>query len=250
MFHSPAAQDAGARPAHDDRICICENAGCRSSWDALVEDSDCPIAVGDLSGHYLAVNKAFCDMLGADRKQVVGSSLRKWFSSAFSDERILIRKHVAATQRVVRVLDMVRGKRYLSIIRPFNSPEYPSAVITTLAARAPDASEIPTLHPVTHTDLGPLETLTPREFEVLRMIGEGYAQREIADVLHRTVKTVEAHRASLGRKLNVKKNIQLVQIALAAGLLDAPQQANGSTGPARIKILLGDEAGDALHVER
>jgi DNA-binding NarL/FixJ family response regulator len=48
----------------------------------------------------------------------------------------------------------------------------------------------------------PVERLTDRELEVLQLIGEGNEVREIADKLHLSAKTVEAHRAHIKEKMN------------------------------------------------
>lgn len=76
-----------------------------------------------------------------------------------------------------------------------------------------------------------LETLTPREREILTMIGEGDSLPEIAHKLHRSLKTIESHRLSLGRKLNASNRVELAKIAISAGLVSV----NGSNdvGPGK-----------------
>ena len=54
--------------------------------------------------------------------------------------------------------------------------------------------------------------------QVLRLIGLGLSTNEIARRLHRSPKTVEGHRFSLGQKLEAASRGQLVRIALQAGL--------------------------------
>jgi len=66
----------------------------------------------------------------------------------------------------------------------------------------------------------PFAQLSPREREVLRLIAEGLAAKEIATQLSISTKTVEAHRTSLMRKLGVKKATELVRYALRHGLID------------------------------
>ncbi len=56
---------------------------------------------------------------------------------------------------------------------------------------------------VVETD--PFELLTNRELEVLPLVAKGYGNKEIAEMLHISVKTVEAHKARLMDKLNLKK---------------------------------------------
>ena len=69
-----------------------------------------------------------------------------------------------------------------------------------------------------HNDLGPLAVLTNRELEVLTLIARGMSTKEIALTLHRSVKTVESHRTSIGAKLNMDDRVHLAEIARRAGL--------------------------------
>jgi two-component system, NarL family, response regulator NreC len=57
-------------------------------------------------------------------------------------------------------------------------------------------------------------SLTPREREVVKMIAQGNSAREIASLLGLSVKTVEAHRFNLMRKLDIHNKAQLVTYAI------------------------------------
>jgi len=71
---------------------------------------------------------------------------------------------------------------------------------------------------VTTTAQSPLDALTPREREVLTLVAQGLSLPEIAEKLHRSLKTIETHRLSLGRKLKASNRVELTRIAIAAGL--------------------------------
>jgi DNA-binding NarL/FixJ family response regulator len=60
----------------------------------------------------------------------------------------------------------------------------------------------------------PIDRLSNRELQVLSLIGRGYSSREAAEALGLSVKTVETHRQSLKRKLNLATNAQLLQYAI------------------------------------
>jgi len=66
-----------------------------------------------------------------------------------------------------------------------------------------------------------LASLSAREREVLRLLAEGLSAKEVAARLGVAPKTCEAHRASLMRKLGVRKATELVRIALRYGLIEA-----------------------------
>jgi len=63
------------------------------------------------------------------------------------------------------------------------------------------------------------ETLTQREREILKLIAEGYKNKEIADDLCISVKTVEKHRANLMEKLNLHNVQALTTYAIEEGLV-------------------------------
>ena len=65
----------------------------------------------------------------------------------------------------------------------------------------------------------PWDTLTQREREVLKLIAEGYKNKEIADYLYISVKTVEKHRANLMQKLDLHSTSALTAFAMDKGLI-------------------------------
>lgn len=65
------------------------------------------------------------------------------------------------------------------------------------------------------------DMLTNREREILKLIAEGNKNKEIADVLHMSVKTVETHRTNLMRKLDAHSATELTIYAMERGLVNS-----------------------------
>jgi len=65
-----------------------------------------------------------------------------------------------------------------------------------------------------------LATLSDRELEVFRMIGEGLGTRQIAEALHLSMKTVESYQAHLKEKLSLRTGRELMQHAIQWKLND------------------------------
>jgi DNA-binding NarL/FixJ family response regulator len=63
------------------------------------------------------------------------------------------------------------------------------------------------------------EVLTDREREVLQLIAEGYTNREIADLLHLSIKTVQNHRSNIMRKLDLHDRGELIKYAIQQGII-------------------------------
>ncbi len=61
--------------------------------------------------------------------------------------------------------------------------------------------------------------LTTREREVLKLIGEGYTSREIAEMLFLSINTVERHRTNIMEKLGMHNKSQLIRFAIRKGLV-------------------------------
>lgn len=64
------------------------------------------------------------------------------------------------------------------------------------------------------------ESLTNREFEVLRLLGAGKPPSEVARILGLSVKTVSTHRERILRKLRLDSNMELIRYVLQEGLLE------------------------------
>jgi DNA-binding NarL/FixJ family response regulator len=67
----------------------------------------------------------------------------------------------------------------------------------------------------------PEDPLTPRELEVVKLIAEAYTNRQIAQTLKLSEKTVESHRANVLSKLGMRDRVELVRYAIRRGLVEA-----------------------------
>ena len=75
------------------------------------------------------------------------------------------------------------------------------------------------LNPDTKPRNDALHELTPREVEVMGYIIRGFTNRQIAEALYISTRTVEGHRASLFSKLGIKNRVELVEYAEKKGLM-------------------------------
>jgi DNA-binding NarL/FixJ family response regulator len=66
----------------------------------------------------------------------------------------------------------------------------------------------------------PDDPLTPRELEVVKLIAEAFTNRQIAETLKLSEKTVESHRANVLSKLNMRDRVELVRYAIRRGLVE------------------------------
>ena len=107
----------------------------------------------------------------------------------------------------VIAIDNVTRETFLAAVQ--RTIDGATPVVAGFAALAPQAPEIA-------VDDDPTAILTRREREMLFLIGEGLSNKEIAEALVLSVKTVEAHRANLSRKLNVRSRAGLMRLAMTS----------------------------------
>lgn len=112
-------------------------------------------------------------------------------------------KSVRSTDLLSRLRDVVRGDVALS-------PTIARRILEKLSRQQKPAR----LEPVT------IGELTEREVEILRLIVNGHTNRQIADALSLSVRTIEYHRSNLMGKLGLHTRADLVRYAAEHGLLD------------------------------
>jgi DNA-binding NarL/FixJ family response regulator len=66
-----------------------------------------------------------------------------------------------------------------------------------------------------------VSTLTPREMEVLRYVARGLSQKQVAETMHLSVKTVHCHCTNLMTKLDIHDRVELARFAIREGLAEA-----------------------------
>jgi two-component system response regulator NreC len=64
------------------------------------------------------------------------------------------------------------------------------------------------------------QNISPREMEVLKLFAEGMSNREIADKLFISVRTVETHKNNIMRKINLKTTVDLVKFAIKNNIIE------------------------------
>ena len=79
---------------------------------------------------------------------------------------------------------------------------------------------------------GSAAPLTTREIEVLTLLSEGKSSKEIAELLFISAMTVQNHRANIKKKLQVRKNADLVKYAIQKGYTSTAASQTSPGGPA------------------
>lgn len=135
------------------------------------------------------------------------------FLTMYEEEEYLLRcmsvgaagfmlKDSPAPKVITAVREVFQGHKYLS-------PQILGRMVDDVRARSVRTSTRGTM-------------LTPREREIIKMIAEGNSVKQIAVILGRSVKTVEAHKFNLMRKLDIHNKAQLVTYAIQKKIVKLP----------------------------
>ncbi|MBV9214090.1 MAG: response regulator transcription factor [Actinobacteria bacterium] len=102
--------------------------------------------------------------------------------------------------------DLIEAVRSVAAGRPFLPATTQSTLVKEWLARGEEV---------------PRDPLTPREQDVVKLIAEAYTNKQIAEILKVSEKTVESHRANVLAKLGMRDRVELVRYAIRRGLIEA-----------------------------
>jgi DNA-binding NarL/FixJ family response regulator len=104
--------------------------------------------------------------------------------------------------------DLVDACRAALRGEPFLYPSAVARLIRDFLDRARDGDETP------------IDPLTPRELQIVKLIAEAHTNAQIAEMLHISVKTVERHRENVMAKLGMRDRVELTRYAIRRGLVE------------------------------
>jgi DNA-binding NarL/FixJ family response regulator len=167
----------------------------RSGLLAIVERVDCE------TSFVAAIEKFAPDVVVADHATGEFAAL-----SALD-----ILRQMRPTAPLILFADSVSGAQAVAFVRAGAEDLVLKANIARLPASISNAVAV----------RRPLEKLTRRQIEVLKLVAEGLRTREIAKQLKLSVKTVESHRGELMKRLGVRDVVSLVHYAMRVGLISS-----------------------------
>jgi two-component system response regulator NreC len=199
----------------------------RTGLRALLNSEPSMELVGEATGGYEAIElagKSNADILVLDisMPDLDGISVTKNIKSQFPGLHILILT-VHEDEALLREAIKVGASGY--ILKQAAEAELISAIRTIIGgALYVDPSMVRKLlsNEIESTATLPesVEPLTHREKEILKLIVQGYTNRQIGEELNISMRTVEGHRANLAAKLGLHSRVELVRYARDHGLIE------------------------------
>lgn len=188
-------------------------------WEVLVHHSGAWVVLVDDRGVIVDISQSALVALETTREQMVGKSLGEALPGDLGKERVAFVQRAIELGRPVSVEAQIAGSMRRCVLYPIAPGAGRPGARVLITSRPCEPGGPPPDFRSAFIDRGPLDRLTDRELDVLRLIAQGHSTTRIAKELHRSVKTVEWHRVSLGDKLGVTNRVELARIAIRAGLV-------------------------------
>lgn len=212
-------------------------------WNAVVHEPTTGVAIVSQDGVTVWANPQAVRIFHGPEctpDMIIGRPWSEFFPSEWIAERLALLRRIQETRQPILLRTIWRGFQHISWVHPIPADDHDGSGHEPLPGRflvitrrvEGDVFELAgkgSTADVRESDvvnLGPLDVLSPRELEILALIGQGMSIKEIASILGRSVKTIENHRTSIGEKLKIDDRVHLAEIARRAGLtvLDAERR--------------------------
>ena len=192
-------------------------------WESFVRSPGIGVGLINSAGDLLYLNEEERRLFeGTADVDYHGKNMRDFHNEAFVEERLKLVRQVVETRKPAVITHIYDGRRIQSTLWPIEDSEPPHDRVLVVSRRLRGAKdgvgEEFEKHESEYIDLGHLDVLSPRELEVLVLLGHGQSIPEVARILHRSQKTIEKHRESIGRKLTLRSQSEIVRIVWDAGL--------------------------------
>ncbi len=197
-------------------------------FDAMSVDPSVAVSLMRDDGKILWGNEQAARLWVGERataQDYIGRNIHDLQPKEWNSTRQEVFGRVRAEGRPVVLRLMWKGKQYFSLFRLVKGSllEHDRFLVVTRHVPTTDkeVSPIDSSFDLIEADavgLGHLDILTPRELEVLALVGQGLSTREISQTLSRSEKTVENHRYAISKKLEASSPVRLAEIARQAGL--------------------------------
>lgn len=196
-----------------------------SLWTAVANTPGIGISITDVDGRLLFVNDTskalFSDSIDVSYQ---GKRIADFHPPEFVEERLEMIRRVLSNSKPLQLSHIYHGRRLESTIWPIRDKKPPYNRVIVVTHEKASVDSLPDLSgkcenvSTRYIDLGPLDVLTNRELEVMVLVGHGLSVPRTARALHRSPKTIQRHKAAIGKKLNISGQADIVAIVTALGL--------------------------------
>ncbi len=196
-----------------------------SVWGALSRTPGVGVCLMDIEGRLLFINETATALFIDDSiTEYQGRLISEFQPKPYVEERLMLIGRVLTEMRPIMIRHIFLGRRIESTVWPVRDRTPPCNRVIVVTHQCGSRDSEPHL---THTcetiqtsyiDLGSLNVMTSRELEVLALLGHGMSVPKAAKMLHRSPKTIERHKSSISKKLQIHSQAEMVAIVSSVGL--------------------------------
>ena len=192
-------------------------------WECLAQLPGIGIGLTNVHGDLLYLNDEELRFFeGHTDVDYHGKNIRDFHEAEFVEERLALIRNVNESKRPAVITHIFKGRCIQSTVWPIDDLEPPHDRVLVVSRQLRGGKEEVDAQFLNvesdFIDLGELVVLSPRELEVLVLLGHGQSIPEVAKILFRSQKTIEKHREAIGRKLALHSQSEIVRIVWNAGL--------------------------------
>jgi DNA-binding CsgD family transcriptional regulator len=199
---------------------------------AILAEPTTGVGVISSVGQVIYINEQAAQMFhGTDAKAAhyVGSYWRDHMPPEWVEERLRVFRAMLIHDKPVLMRVIWRGYQHFTWISRVEYEETDASagvhLFLTITRRAGNDSEAESFMPKAFEEvesgvvrLGRLSSLSPRELEVLALLGQGLSVPDAARILHRSEHTIATHVKTLYSKLDISDRVELAEIAVRSGV--------------------------------
>lgn len=196
------------------------------SFSQFFDNADEGMLLADVeSRQFIIGNEAMCQMLGCDSEEITNLGvmdihpkedldyvIRQFEKQARGD--MALTKNIPVTKR--------DGSILYADINSFPVSLGGRTYLMSVFREIPPRKAKSMLQQITYSDSYNGKPLTASEMRIFELVATGMSNKEIARLLHRSIRTIEWHRSRLMRKLGIDNSTDLVKQAASMGLVDLP----------------------------
>ncbi|MDQ7012459.1 MAG: LuxR C-terminal-related transcriptional regulator [Planctomycetota bacterium] len=192
-------------------------------FEQLATTAGLSVCLMEADGTIVYVNETATKVYGGGTvEEHIGRRLDEVYPPEWAREKIALLRRVAESGERLVIRFIWNGKRVEAQYQRVDADtEGPTRILVIAREGITDDELLPEDFKIVTTGtahFGPLAVLSPRELEVLALIGQGKSAKQIGEILTLSPRTVERHRDSIGKKLQKRDRVSLALIAQAAGL--------------------------------
>ena len=178
------------------------------------------------NGKCITCNRITCEMLGFDLIEIANLDMASLFLQEDIDymkEQFEKQRNGESTVSKAILIKRRNGSLFLADIASVLFSRADKTYVMNILREIPSREIKTQMKLSTSTNTNEVQRLTAVEIRILRLIVRGLTSKEIAQLLHRSIRTIENHRAHLMYKLKVDNSVELTRKALAMKLVELPK---------------------------